>query len=776
MDIKVRDTQTWLNTTYEEHDQWRQLDPDGLIGWNTIYGMIRGLQIELGITALSDNFGDGTMAELTALYPVIDASTPSYNMRRLAQSALWCHGFPGGYTWGTFDDDTNDGIKSFMYNSGLVGATDSAPNEVTPKMLKGLLTLDAYSLISGGTSTVREAQQWINRAYFARKQPLLPCDGVFTRGTQQGLVTVIQYELGLTDAEANGNFGPGTKAGLQAQGNLSAGDADGAKNWVRLFQSALRMNGYDAPLNGVFDGSTVSQTQAFQTYAELNGGGNATFTTWASLLISTGDDSRPGTASDMATQLTTAHCADLYAAGYRTVGRYLSVLGKRYKPKELDNIFDAGLETFPIMQEANTSAADFSYEKGLDHGVQALQRLRQLGFTPGGTVFFSVDFDATDSLIDSNVIPFFQGINQRMTDSLGSYKIGIYGTRNVCRRVIEAGLAEEAFIASLSWGWGGNLGFPLPPAWSYDQIWNGTLPGSQLEIDKNVQSSRANPYGQNDMRATPTTVVPVSPGSPATMDAFDEDYYWYLCSLMMWADQSSTSPEQAREVALFWLAQHEYNDIKWGAYAPKDFSPSDDVAFRLLSERAPVVPSTTYGRLTHWAATVRGYLNYWGLIPPTGSIVTVGDLGGWALDLAQAWDDYVLSGTSLDAREWIGTYLGTAGSPKFDEEDLVADVDGYLVAWMLQNDPSRDLDDCVRAIEVACQDDPTWRYREFITHRFDGDITWLADAGRSVFAEFWSDYLAGIFITVEPPTAEQTFELGLGFMDALARMAGLESK
>lgn len=257
------------------------------------------------------------------------------------------------------------------------------------------------------------------------------------------------------------------------------------------------------------------------------------------------------------------------------------------------------------------------------------------------------------------------------------------------------------------------------------------------------------------------------------MDAFDEDYYWYLCSLMMWADQSSTSPEQARQVALYWLAQHEYNDIKWGAYAPKNFSPSDDVASRLLSERAPVVPSTTYGRLTHWAATVRGYLNYWGLIAPTGSTVTVGDLGGWALDLAQAWDDYVNSGTTLGVREWIGTYLGTAASPKFGKEDLVADVDGYLVAWMLQNGPDRDLDDCVRAIEVACQEDPTWRYREFITHRFDGYITWLATAGESVFDQFWSDFLAGQFITVDPPTAEQSSDLGLGFMDALKTLAGL---
>jgi hypothetical protein len=57
------------------------------------------------------------------------------------------------------------------------------------------------------------------------------------------------------------------------------------------------------------------------------------------------------------------------------------------------------LKTFPIMQEANTSVADFSHQKGVDHGFQALRRLRQLGFKGGTTVFFAVDFDALDEQV-----------------------------------------------------------------------------------------------------------------------------------------------------------------------------------------------------------------------------------------------------------------------------------------------------------------------------------------------------------------------------------------
>lgn len=773
MDQKVYDTQAWLNLTYGEHSQWNELDQDGLIGWQTIYGMIRGLQIELGIPGLSDNFGDGTMSALKAQYPVISYITPEYNVRRLAQSALWCHGFQGGFQWGTFDSVTNNGVKSFMYNSGLVGLNDTVPTEITPKMLKALMTLDAYSELPGGSSEVREAQQWINRTYLHRKLPLLPCDGIFTRSTQQGLMTAIQYELGMSDSQANGNFGPGTKSGLQAEANLSAGDTDGAKHWVHLFQCALRMNGYDSPLNGTFDLNTVLETQAFQNYAELSGGGSANFQTWASLLISTGDETRPGTACDMATQLTPGWCASVYSAGYRTVGRYLSVLGKRYRAKELDYIFDGGLKTFPIMEESNTGAGDFSLEKGRDHGIQALRRLRQLGFKSGNTVFFAVDFDALDSTIDSNVIPYFEGVRQRMAYAFRQYRIGVYGTRNVCRQVIEAGLADEAFIASMSWGWGGNLGYPLPPSWSYDQIWNGLLPGTQLEIDKDVQASRANPAGRADVLATPTIRVPVTPGGTAYTEEFDEDYFWYLCELMMWADQSSTSTAQASKVALYWLADQKYNDLKWKAYIPRNMNVSEVDALTLLGQRAPSVPTSTFDRFTHWAATMRGYQTYWDVAAPTGSMGTVGDLGGWALDLATAWDDYVNSGTSLSVRSWIGSFVGTAGSPQFGPGDLKEDIDGYLIARMLRIDPDRDLDDCVRAIEVACESDPTWRYREFIARRFDGNLSWIASAGQSIFDSFWSNVLAIRFIDADPPNSAESAQLGLGFMDALERVAGL---
>ena len=467
VDLQVQGTQTWLNSTYGSHPQWVPVPVHGYTGWPTIYGLTRALQIELGITTLADTFGPTTESQFNTqfgtLNPISTAGKP--NVVRILQGALWCKGYPGGWSAGVYDADVSGSVSTINARLGLSASVTS----VNVKLMKSLLSMDAYTRIGTGTEEKREFQQWLNGEYAHRRDfPLLPCDGHFSRNSQRGLMYAIQFEIGMADGVANGNFGPGTKSGLQTQAGVSVGSVDSTKNWVRLFQGALRLNGYACPLSGSFDSATVTATQFFQGYAELSTTGAANYGTWASLLVSTGDETRPGVASDMSTQLTAAHCSLLYSKGYRTVGRYLSVLTKRYVAGELERIFAAGLKTFPIMQEANTAVTDFTYSKGLDHGLQAVRRLRQLGFKAGTTVFFAVDFDALDDQITTSILPYFQGVNDYLKSTSVPYQVGIYGTRNVCARVVNNGLASEGFIASMSWGWSGNLGFSLPPSWSYD--------------------------------------------------------------------------------------------------------------------------------------------------------------------------------------------------------------------------------------------------------------------------------------------------------------------
>jgi len=296
------------------------------------------------------------------------------------------------------------------------------------------------------------------------------------------------------------------------------------------------------------------------------------------------------------------------------------------------------------MQEANTSPDDFSYEKGKDHGFQALRRLRQLGFKPGVTVFFAVDYDATDSGVTARIVPFFRGVKDVLNSSRQHYVVGIYDTRNVCARVIAEDLASEGFIAGMSWEWSGNLGFALPQAWSYDQIQTLTLTGSgaSVEIDKNIQSSRAQPAGPSDVLPTP-----LSPSG-----GFDEDYFWFLteqCVLAEMAENVSTfAAGMANDYVLHRIQKEFYwnqrlqpggspsSDALWNAYTPLgEYMPgvSQPVAQGRSLERgqyestASSAPTSSLSRMSHWAASTRGYLAYGA--PQASGDAQFGDLGAW---------------------------------------------------------------------------------------------------------------------------------------------------
>lgn len=188
-----------------------KVDEDGRTGWAVMYALTRILQYELGIAALSDNFGPTTLAQLERQYPVIDRSCRTAAIVRVVQAGLYCKGYDGGGISGSFDDQTAAGAARMKQNMGLAGVW---PGEgLTPKVVKALLTMDAYVVVGNGTETVRSIQQWMNARYINRRNFfVIPCDGSFSRDVQKALMLALQFELGMTDDVANGVFGPGTKA------------------------------------------------------------------------------------------------------------------------------------------------------------------------------------------------------------------------------------------------------------------------------------------------------------------------------------------------------------------------------------------------------------------------------------------------------------------------------------------------------------------------------------------------------------------------------------
>ncbi|WP_339235558.1 glycoside hydrolase domain-containing protein [Bacillus sp. FSL K6-1012] len=497
MDEMVLITQQWLNETYRGKHGYNPVEESGKTGWDTIYGLTRALQIELGISEPADNFGSTTQRLFKPLKRQAPDSKPS-NMNFILQGALWCKGFnPGGFT-GVFYEKTENAVKEFQKAAGLT----TQDGIVTTLIMKALLDMSAFKLVSGGDSRIRQIQQNLNRDY-NDYIGLMPCDGLYARDTNKALIYALQKEEGMSTSVANGFFGNGTTSLCPT---LTPGDS--RTGFILIVQYALYCNGksFDP---GEFDGKygvgVVSAVKAFQEFMCLPQTGYADMPTIKALLSSSGDTTRAASACDTATIITAEKAQTLRNNGYKTVGRYLTgnvrtsngLTSKALTSEELAVIFDTGLKVFPIYQDGGYQSSYFVKDQGTRDAYSAASAARRLGFPSGTTIYFAVDFDAYDYEVTDKIIPYFKEIKSAFAkmqtfSTAPKYEIGVYGPRNICIRTQEAGLTKYSFVANMSTGFSGNLGYPMPNNWAFDQFYEGTIGSGSgsIGIDKDGFSGK----------------------------------------------------------------------------------------------------------------------------------------------------------------------------------------------------------------------------------------------------------------------------------------------
>ncbi|HDX9614522.1 TPA: DUF1906 domain-containing protein [Bacillus toyonensis] len=491
-DPAVFNVQKWVNEKYYSVKGFELAPLNGKTGWSTMYALTRALQVELGITTLADAFGPTTASKYKQWGEMTLGKVPTDAKGRaivkILKGAMYCKGYNPGNFDELFDEKTKNAVVSLQKDAGLP-VTDGT---VYDYIFKAFLTMDAYRLTPGGDAKVRQIQQDLNNKYYKTSE-VQPTDGHYQRGTNKALVYGLQTEMGIAAGSQTGSIGPATKNGLPI---LKVGSSG---RFVTLFQYALYFNGHDSgSFSTTYNANVESAVKKFQEFTLLPQDGVANKSTWLSALVSTGDPDRKGQACDCITEVTLERGKALKAAGYETVGRYLvNVAGginKKIQPGELKNIFDAGLTVFPIYQANGREASSFSADKGRADAVAAYDAAKEYGFPNGTTIYFAVDFDAYGTDITDNILPHFKALNEKMAQLGGSYKIGVYGARNVCIQVSEKGYAKTSFVSGMSTGFSGNLGYPLPKNWAFDQI--STIKvgsGSGLiEIDNNIKSKRDN--------------------------------------------------------------------------------------------------------------------------------------------------------------------------------------------------------------------------------------------------------------------------------------------
>lgn len=689
-DELVLRSQKWVNATYANVSGYLKCPEDGKTGWSTMFSLTRALQHELGITTLSDAFGPTTMAKLESRGDVGPGDSGS-NIVKIVQAACFCKGYHAGSIDGVWITPGPGGPSIYTVGSAIAQLTAdmgiTAQNKLPAKVFKALLTMDAYVMVSGGQDQVQIIQRWLNARYWTKSfASIVPCEGIYSRDVQKALMKALQSEFGVPDASVTGNFGDQTRAGLRA--NQLAQGFSGIL--VQLLSAACVFNGpvlnsKGSPVSTVFkdsfDSKLAEYLTAFQGFSLLTVNGQADYATWCQLLVSTGDPDRPAGACDTRFPISQDMASSLYAAGFRVVGRYLDEeaggkLGKTIKDGELADIFAGKMKVFPIWQYSARGLADFTFNSGYSHAQRAHDRMVYYKFNPGAIIYFSVDYDATGEEISSNIIPYFRGVQAGLANKGRRYRVGVYGSRNVCTKVSDQTMAVSSFVSGMSWGFSGNLGFPMPYNWAFNQVkeFQFTGGGQVIDLDRDVHRASLDPgidaNGVGGVSSSPVVGI---------CDFVDRVY----------ALAKSRNEAKADQLTLEFLRSPGYTtgwrskgwqlllgdwDQAWIDYAESTLA-SDHAKFAIFDD-------PLYGekiQIDHLAATANGFLLKGAGTSETGNR---GDFTGWGGDLTTFYGDWMNNEASFaSGYAFCAARLAKRGqTSSFGFEDMIGDVDGYLLA------------------------------------------------------------------------------------------------
>ena len=259
----------------------------------------------------------------------------------------------------------------------------------------------------------------------------------------------------------------------------------------------LYVNGFNpGSFNGIFDTGVENAVINFQSLMALEADGWVGLSTWAALLVSKGNVDRSCNACDCTDRITNQRAQYLKSIGINYVGRYITGYWA-VSISEISLILEAGMKFVPIFERSGndlsgnmdvTDASYFTHEQGRQDALYAASTAQELGLPENTTIYFAVDFDAYDFEVDSNILEYFRALSVYLLH----YNVGIYGPRNVCTRVSNAGYAKTSYVADMSTGFSGNIGVRIPSNWAFDQFYETSYGSgdSQINIDKVMASGQ----------------------------------------------------------------------------------------------------------------------------------------------------------------------------------------------------------------------------------------------------------------------------------------------
>jgi len=154
---------------------------------------------------------------------------------------------------------------------------------------------------------------------------------------------------------------------------------------------------------------------------------------------------------------TTESIPCLKSHGVSTVIRYYNFQNSPNFPHKKLELAEAKalsanqLQIAVTFQQRQDRVGDFSGPQGIAAGRTAFRHAKDVIGQPANSgIYFSVDFDASNSEITNSIIPYFQGVKSAFIEEGGGnqeYRIGVYGSGLVSSRLTSAGLIQLTWLA-----------------------------------------------------------------------------------------------------------------------------------------------------------------------------------------------------------------------------------------------------------------------------------------------------------------------------------------
>jgi hypothetical protein len=133
--------------------------------------------------------------------------------------------------------------------------------------------------------------------------------------------------------------------------------------------------------------------------------------------------------------------------GYDFVIRYYTSLsnqdtGKLLKNAEVLRLHNANLTIVSVYQDYGDNISDFSVEKANLHAERAMELAEGLEQPKGSVIYFGVDFSPSSSELNT-IVQYFNTVKNKLS---GKYRIGVYGTAEVCD-LIKPDFASHSWLS-----------------------------------------------------------------------------------------------------------------------------------------------------------------------------------------------------------------------------------------------------------------------------------------------------------------------------------------